>query len=1312
MTERNAVGKLLAILGASATIALGVAGCVPRNDDIDRVQPGYVRKAIFQTEDEWYYRRTIAKSETTQQYIIEGHGDIALDRIKFEVQEDYLIAYKPYEAIPGIGYQELEGNTFYKGTILAAWPITSHFDIIRQYDALTGNDTNLIVENAVDRPWHERDYIRVAWNDNQIEGSYLADTSGYWIPVSLVTNGDYWVSLQEEPTDPYASRFAEDYVEVTNSSFLAMDLLMCAAFTGYSYAGYTNCGYGEAKVRHSFRRIKTPSDYIPRNYPDSVVRKGADGKPIYDPDTGEVERVSYYNRFGIFRIEVPTYDRGYGTTESGRLFRAMLFNLWERHTDDSGQELPYSQRTEKPIVYYLNADFPERYWKAAETDANGKSVVEEVAEDYSRIFTNMVADLKGVDASQVKDMFQIKPNDCNEDNIVSYVGDQSALLHAVRRAVCREGEACPEVTTGNIRDVIGVGNLMKVCTSLEAATMDLGDQAFSWQRIGDARYNMLVYLNNPQRSPWGGYGPMHADARTGETVSATSFIRGVSYEVGAANVVDYIEYMRDEKTTGEIIYGQDIRRHIADTLQRKGALSNMEPAAGFMDRLDGRMDRLGATRDELLQEAPNSRHQANRLERIKGTPVEERVLSMESLAMAGSGTWHPTQKVTDELKDRASPLGMLEEQNPLSSQHAAAKATLGAMGYCFLEADFDPHWAGMAKALEGLDRKERYRIVRERMVKHVILHELGHNVGLAHNFEGTYDALNYNEKFWNLQSASAQEKRDQAQDEFRQTSVMEYIAQGKGAFGDFMGKYDEAALRFAYGNQVQVFDGPNVDTNLKGGEDLRAWRYLNDYTKIPDHLCGPGGCADEAAKQAVLSQRKWVNFDPQNPPAKEVPYLFCDNAWNRLTPFCATFDYGSNMREIGANYYSMWSDYFFFNNFVRNRLAPLSWTPTRAMIPAQYAMDYTNMLGHYFYYLNVTGGEEFRNSDLREDMATALANGINLAAEIVSTPRPERMCPWPNVTPPIYISHRFFRGNTCDEYAPIDSAYAIDAQAIDVPLGDSRPVSIGLTEDYEEWGWAYVGSFFDKTNVIYMLGYRRPTLQRFNYSLDFRNYYINLYRLFEPELLEFYDGLMNLDGFFIREATARTLGSYWCRDTDNPNSAYMGHFEPRKLLDPVTNTSLPGPSANCTQPATIMPAFVTNTPFNAMLAAHALFSSDFDAQLDMGKQLKIYVKGADDDYISWGNLPDCESAPANSECICTMVDSLTGLEYRGYQGLETPEPGQDPRQSLACRLVEFAKDAQSNYEQSQNDPRYKDNWREWVERLEYARQLYRIFHVH
>ncbi|MFO0726179.1 MAG: M66 family metalloprotease [Myxococcota bacterium] len=1283
MNNRSASGRILGVLGMTAALALG-AGCGPKAADINHVQPGYVKKSIFQTGDEWYYRRTVAKSETLNAYAIEGGGDIFLDRVKFKVTEDQLIAYKPYEAIEGAQDGQYAGKTDFQGPILAAWSIDEHFDIKRDYDPATGNTTNVIEENTTDRPWSDREYIRVDWAHNLIDSDFVAGYGANEFPISYISSGHYWTDQDTSPTDPYASRFTKDYIDVTDNAILGMDLITCAWFVGVNGDAYSHCGYGEAKVRHSFTRIAQKSDYQPREYPDSIIKTGADGKAQYDDATGELLREPIYDRFGFFRIETPTYDVGYGTTESGRVFRATLHNIWERHLDDNGHLIPMEQRKPKPIVYYLNTEYPARWRKVAS----------EVAAEYNRVFKSMVADVTHKSLADTPDMFVIKDNDCNVDNVKAFVTNNADYTFAVMRAVCKDGEACD-----NPMGKIGVGNLENVCSSLEAATRDpeTGLPKFDWQRIGDNRFKMLVWLANPQDSGWGGYGPMHADAKTGESVSATAFIRGWDYETYSATIVDWIDFMNGKLSVEDVIYGQntrqdvaEIRKYVDQVHKRAKKQATDQAGEGLIARTEGKLASFGATKNERLQEMdPNE--QINRIRRINGTSAEDKLISNEDLILASLGKWRPGMPVSKELHDAVTPTARVTNASPFAAARDKARRMLTSAGFCFLRHDFDPNFAGVAYDLQNIeDRDQRYQIVGERTLKHVILHELGHNMGLAHNFEGSYDALNYYPDFWRLYNASDDDKVQGGFDEHRNTTVMEYLS-AKGMFSDRLGQYDEAALRFGYVNQIQVFKKADID----GGFNLKNWRLQNDYSSIPDHLCG-GTCGSEQERQDVISQREWKTMTPGSTdfPANEVPYLFCDNTYDRRTPFCATFDYGSSLREIQANYYTMWSKYFYFNNFIRDRLTPQGWDPFSAQYPALYAMLNINIVNQYLYYYSALD-PSFVRTPIGKDMLATVAQGLNMASEIISTPEPIRSCPWPQSNPAIYIPYYYFDGGRCDQYTPINSDKSITESQIQVPLGPARPASIGFTDDFVEYQLSFIGSYFDKQNVLQYLGMNSARIFKFSYDLDLRTYRSGLYRLFENELKELMSRLVTFDPYLINQETATNLGSFWCKDPENMDQPYRGSFQPRSMITVDTGESWPvGVPADCAQGGIVYPTLLRNMPFQAMFWAHALYSSPRDSQLDLGKLMKVYAHGAEDDFPAWESIP--------VDRICSVTDNYTGLEYRAIR----PADGQP---DIACRLIDRTKTAQIDWQNDPTNDFQKERSRSWFERLEFQRDLMRIY---
>jgi hypothetical protein len=182
----NAV-NLKTWIAAAAVLSIA-AGC--SRGDINRVQPNVTKKSdlIGSKEDPklWYFRNTVTWTPANTGFSFEGDTG-ALEKIVFEIQENLLVGYRSYPYILGTDPNidpssrvsgttakycdakgECVGGQTYYGAPVVAFPITQHFDIQREYDPSTGETTNVISENTSDRPWNEREFIRVDWSANQL----------------------------------------------------------------------------------------------------------------------------------------------------------------------------------------------------------------------------------------------------------------------------------------------------------------------------------------------------------------------------------------------------------------------------------------------------------------------------------------------------------------------------------------------------------------------------------------------------------------------------------------------------------------------------------------------------------------------------------------------------------------------------------------------------------------------------------------------------------------------------------------------------------------------------------------------------------------------------------------------------------------------------------------------------------------------------------------------------------------------------------------------------------------------------------------
>ncbi len=311
-------------------------------------------------------------------------------------------------------------------------------------------------------------------------------------------------------------------------------------------------------------------------------------------------------------------------------------------------------------------------------------------------------------------------------------------------------------------------------------------------RVGDLRYHSINVWPTPEdSSPWG-FGPSWADPLTGEIIQASINVYDAVTDRAAQSVVDKARWYAGELSADTITSGQFVRDWVAaDDGARRLDGRFLMPRA----EVDRRMLGLNHMQPEALAKAPALRNQllqagvnkaleqqlrANiapppvgggnrelyqaRLDAVRGTPLEAQLVGPMWFDAAGID---PAGATSDAL-DAASPLGGANMRRMIDFD-AAVQRRLAQNGMCIYELEV-PEPSSVTALGQLLQRKfggydpdmpagdqarrveKMWDYVRGRMHYGVLLHEMGHTIGLRHNFTSTYDKFNYRPQYWQLRT--------------------------------------------------------------------------------------------------------------------------------------------------------------------------------------------------------------------------------------------------------------------------------------------------------------------------------------------------------------------------------------------------------------------------------------------------------------------------------------------------------------------------------------------------------------------------------
>lgn len=1254
---------LLFTMATAAWSAVSTGGCAGQGD-VDRTQPDKIDKSIFfdaaGQPKVWYYRETTVDAPLESNWAFEGIQG-TMEKVRFVITEKYLIGYRAYDYVPGSqnDFTSALSNT---DTPLLVYAIKSHFDVKREYNPATGEQTNVISENTTDRPWDQRQYMRVDWGYNQAN-PYNAVDPATGMSIGYTATG-VMVSQSDMTRPDFADRpiYTSDYLDWVGMQFLQPDYLACSNFYPFvDDGGPWNCGNAQIKTRYSLLAVK-PSTYQPLDYPDDKQLVDATGTPIQLlpgglPCTADViarsggqysgadcnpATVGEFSKFGYFRTVVQTYDRRAGATEAGRQFFANRWNIWQDSVkrnpdgtpllDASGAPVPvpFKERTIKPIVYYTNIEFPDdpAIWDQSQAvvgdwnDAMKKTVVSlrglegmPAGSIYSP--SQMAADL----AAMTEDVVMLKRNSCNLTDFTAYLKSHGDIEDLVQTA------------TGLGADDMDKAHLAQACSVAEASTEGLSDgdpKKFTWQRNGDLRYSFLFWVDRPQPSGPLGYGPSSADPQTGEIVSASAYLYGAALDVYAQTAADTVDLLNNNISVDNLLSGKtitDVLRQTAATRAANTAQQQLTPAAQARASalLGGSLTTTAAGQPRLLP-IPGGLSSSN-LQIIKGTPVE-RLMTDQNIVAARLPQLKPGDTPTQAQLDQASPVSWLSDSARQARQQRFQ--TLAKNGCLYMGEFADDAIIGLALELknQGLSGDDLFKALRKLIYRGLADHEMGHTMGLRHNFSGSSDALNYGDMYWHIRSTMPQaDWANNRMSEYQYSTVMDYGSRFNSDVQG-LGKYDLAAIRFGYGQLMDVMPSGAIDLATSNTFDLANHIFTDDYTKLPTLLHGVDNLLDGGVMSYDYATSQFQNYyrgltstggssvGINGNVLTERPYLFCSDEYiGNLT--CKQWDFGANQREIVDDAIDRFKNYYFFSAFKRGKL---NWSIGGYLdrMLERYFVHFTEAFQFYYFFGNFLNG-----LDLGNDLLLASVDSLNALGEVLQTPEPGLHCAT-QLSPDVLVLPAATGANACASGQP----------SMDIEPPDGKPYFIDFSNDYY-YRITRTGSLYEKLAAVISLTTTASRFFRVDTFADSNNFSINYYRFFKDEMLGLLSGVIK-----------------------NDPSLYAGYVSSGQYYPtPVVDLTTWGQVNPGTPPYMLPGVKRVATPVNKTIQYYALglalanLNSTWDATLDIGNYMAVTLKGSSEDVAYGPNT-----------VVHEYTHPQTGLTYRA--------PEFDGRTGIGVQLID------------------------------------------